>query len=145
MTSLPLCSCRETGIATCPRHGIDKSAYARDPKPKSSPARKKGLREESSKQATRTAFLHGVKAERLYEQEAFGATYHCESEIRCFETTVWEEAWNELTLHHTVKRSKGHGYIDYADFGVDEPRLLLLVCKPCHQALESNPEWSKSA
>ena len=122
--------------------GFKQPRAEKKPAPKS--RRRAAVRKVSDKQAKRTCFLHGIKAQRLYEQERACERFYCEGDCD-YLTVSWEEAWNELTLHHTVKRSKGHGYIDYADFGVDEPRLLILLCKVCHQAVESNPQFGKAS
>ena len=114
-----------------------------DDKPK--PAqRKTSLRSVSDKQAERTAFLAGVKAERLLKQYEAGERYHCER--KCGQE-FWaiEQAWRFLTLHHRTKRSQGQGYRGPLSWGVDHPHELELLCGDCHQSEESEPQWSGSA
>lgn len=120
---------------------LDKSAYRRKPKGSDTdpfPRAKRGKRPKavSEAQKRRTAFLHGVKAERIRgaieeHSEAFCAVGHC-----LIGADTFEEAWQLLDLHHTVKRSQGHGYRDASDFGLDSPELLTLVCRTHHRELE---------
>lgn len=97
--------------------------------------RRKPVRAQSVTQAKREAFLAGQKASLLS-----GGARECARCPRSFET--FDEAWAGLDLHHEVKRGQGKGYRGGKQFGVDDPRNLELVCRPCHRQLESNPEWS---
>lgn len=109
-------------------------------KPAKRKARRKALRAESPKQSIRQAFLAGIRAERI--SNALTATGRAEC-ARCPAHFVsFETAWRSLDLHHVMKRSRGHGYRSGDDFGVDYPGFLELVCRRCHDALESSPMWT---
>jgi len=88
----------------------------------------------SEAQRIRTAFLSGVRAERIalsIEQFAFAKCLLCHQKYEDFFS-----AWAGLDLHHVKKRSKGHGYKGGQDFGVDDPHNLQLLCRPCHRKEE---------
>lgn len=104
-------------------------------KPTPTKKKRKSLAPVSHKQEIRTAFLQGIRAERMRIAPT------CEVCSRTYRTL--EEAWQELDLHHTEKRSQGQGYRGALRWGVDAPELLLLVCRRCHIELESNPQWKE--
>lgn len=101
----------------------------REPKSRATPKRTR-VKQSSAKQDVRQAFLAGVKAERLLTKQS------CED---CGLVPMM----GGLDLHHaTTKRSQGHGYDPRKGPGADDPAGLVLLCRPCHQAAESAPEWS---
>lgn len=103
--------------------------------------KRKPIRTQSQAQIRRTAFLAGIKAERINVQITFGG-----GEVGCSRCpkvfTGFQNAWRGLDLHHDTKRSKGAGFRGGTNFGVDSPENLELVCRSCHSQLESNPDWS---
>lgn len=102
--------------------------------------RGKPLRSESPTQTRRNAFLSGIKAGRIELTLCQGHEVQCARCKRTFGT--FTAAWRGLDLHHIEKRSHGQGYRGGLRFGVDDPRELELVCRACHNALESSPMWS---
>lgn len=104
--------------------------------------RRAAMSRESKKQAAREGFLDGVKAERLRQQALGSRTYWCEECSRAWFS--FEDAWMKLVLHHTIERNEGHGYRDWSDFGVDDPRLLRLLCDDCHKAEHPGPAFGDS-
>jgi hypothetical protein len=94
----------------------------------------------SDKQAARSAFLSGVKAERIWHQLFTEGKASCENCPASW--TSFAAAKGHLDLHHTEKRSRGQGYRD-GNMGVDAPRLVVLLCRPCHREAEaSEPQWT---
>lgn len=115
-------------------------------------ARKRNpIRTESTKQMERTAFLHGLKAERMHRMaDAALLTdrpdpYWCQTCDKRFET--FEEAWNALTVSHIEPRNDTASRYERRrepDFRGDDPSNVLLECVPCNQAREPQPEWATS-
>lgn len=103
-------------------------------------ARGRRPRQQSDKQAIRSAFLSGIKAERIHHQLLTEGRASCE---RCPSSwSTFASAKGHLDLHHTEKRSRGAGFRD-GNMGVDAPRLLEMLCRECHREQERNePEWS---
>lgn len=77
-------------------------------------------------QEIRTAYLAGIRDERMREMLEQGAV-ECE---RC------NDATGELDPHHVVPRSRGARYKPGAP-GIDEPGNIWLVCRRCHGEIES--------
>ena len=91
--------------------------------------RRKSLARTSEAQRLRTAYLEGIRDERMRVSP------------RCEDCGV--EGWDaRLELHHTVKRSQGTRYSEGKP-GVDNPSLLRLLCRTCHNRYESQP-WEAS-
>lgn len=116
--------------------------------------RRTPLRKVSDKQAIRTAFLQGIKAERIYQMYQNFAEIRCEECKRFhseFDPRDYEEQpdaeWIEehmcfLDGHHgPTPRDKGRGYRTPMDHGVDSPTNIKLLCRGCHQATEPSPQW----
>lgn len=112
----------------------------RDPRTrKTESVKRKPLKPQSLTQAKRTAFLEGVRAERLAFQLETGNGNWCE---HCKRRPLNAAG---LELHHVEKRSKGKGFRSRGSLGTDDPRNLLMVCRPCHDGLESSPMFGGSA
>lgn len=125
---------------------LSKSYVRKEPKsePKSRAAKRgKPLKHSSAKQDVRSAYLAGVKAERISHSYLLLGYVQCE---RCkLEYFGIGGAHQGLDLHHVTKRSQGQGYRP-GKAGVDSPGNLELLCRQCHREVEKNePEWSKSA
>lgn len=108
--------------------------------------KRKRINTESSKQAERTAFLHGIKAERLRIQGSNGVFYFCEGKCGSHFAT-FEEAWDVLTVSHIEPRNDTSTRYERRrepDFRGDDPRNILLECIPCNQKREPEPEWSNA-
>lgn len=91
--------------------------------------RRAALARQSEKQKLREAFLEGIKAERMRVGP------------RCEICGV--EGWDaDLELHHIVKRSQGARF-DGEKYGVDHPQNLQLLCRHCHETVESHPQWDR--
>jgi hypothetical protein len=112
--------------AVVPRHQVKKH--------------RRPIKTQSVTQAKREAFLAGIKAQRISTDLELLEGVGCSRCPKVFPT--FDSAWAGLDLHHEDKRSHGKGYRGGKNFGVDDPRNLELVCKPCHRKLESNPEWT---
>lgn len=119
------CTCPEWGIdAFCENHGLKTT------KGNAGAKARQRLKLRSDKQMVRDAFLAGVKAQRLADKP------WCEN-------CGTESHETQLDLHHIVKRSQGPRF-DGAEYGVDRPQNLSLLCRRCHELVESRPEWMKS-
>lgn len=100
---------------------------------------------ETVKQSERTAFLHGIKAERMMVQARTRGQYWCET---C--EAVWydvEEAWEALTVSHIKPRNDTASRYERRrepHFRGDDPSNILLDCAPCNMAREPKPHWSAS-
>jgi 5-methylcytosine-specific restriction endonuclease McrA len=106
---------------------------------------RKGLPRESVKQKERTAFLHGIKADRLARQELRTGHYFCNTCGRQF--WDYDEAWEQLTVSHIEPRTSGARYERRSEpfFGADDPTNILIDCVVCNQArTPREPMWSNA-
>lgn len=122
-------------------NGAKHELTPRENRERKAPARKRRPRSESFHQAIRQGFLAGIKAERITSALLTEGHVDCARCPRSFTET--REALRGLELHHLEKRSHAQGY-RRGSWGCDAPRLLELVCRKCHDELESKPMWAAS-
>lgn len=101
--------------------------------------------EESPKQRERTAFLHGIKAERLNQQARAHGHYFCVTCLTKYDTIG--EAWRWLTVSHIEPRNDTSTRYERRrepDFRGDDPDNILIECKSCNHDREPQPEWGET-
>jgi hypothetical protein len=110
------------------------------------------LKKTSDKQDQRTAFLHGIKAERMlrpvlvYGGEEAPRSWVCEGQCG----RVWYdfgEAWKALTVSHIEARNDTASRYERRrepDFRGDDPSNILLECVPCNQAREPQSQFGSA-
>lgn len=114
--------------------------------------RKKRVRTVSTKQLERTAFLHGIKAERLRAiavqrvemSDDQWPPYRCEGGCGATYATI-EEAWAALTVSHIESRNDTASRYERRrepEFRGDDPSNIAIECKSCNGKREPQPEWS---
>lgn len=121
MSALPDCSCPP--MATCERHGVVKTER---PKRKRQPGT--SLAYKSEKQEIKEARWAGIKDAFLF----LARRYEQDGKAHCEECGVAGDA-RSLDLHHLRRRSQG---------GAFEARNAMLVCRPCHQRLTGETQFT---
>ena len=113
-------------------------------KPKRDRKPRKAMKQSSAKQDERTAFLHGIKAERMRVQLCYQQFNWCQT---C--KGQWKdpaEAWEALTVSHIEPRNDTSTRYERRrepDFRGDDPANILIECVACNMHREPQPEFSK--
>ena len=123
MTSLPPCSCIETGMAQCARHGVVKQPRAeKKPAPKS--RRRSRVNPKTEKQSQKEAFWAGVKDGIIYTLKKLDPDGPC-----CVD--CGRKGDNQsLDLDHIRPKSLG---------GANRAHNAALRCRSCHSKKHGEP------